>query len=137
VTSHPHRLPNVSYIGEYRYSLRFSTHARQHLFVSADVVDLVRAQLQRAAVETSIAMLAYCFMPDHVHLMVEGNTPTADCRRFISLGKQYSGFYYARRFGGRLWLRYGFERVLRESEPTADVIRYVLENPVRAGLVGR
>lgn len=79
--------------------------------------------------------------------------PTASCRTtFTSLSKgnrnpqtsnassrakQYSGFYYAQQFRERLWQRYGFERVLRESEPTSVVARYILENPVRAGLVSR
>ena len=38
-------------------------------------------------------------------------------------------------FGTRLWQRYGFERVIRDSEQTFVVARYILENPVRAGLV--
>jgi hypothetical protein len=45
-----------------------------------------------------------------------------------------SGVHFARRFRARLWQRYGFERVLRQHEPTADVARYILENPIRAGL---
>jgi hypothetical protein len=34
-----------------------------------------------------------------------------------------------------LWQRYGYERVIRDSEQTFVVARYILENPVRAGLV--
>jgi len=41
-----------------------------------------------------------------------------------------------RQFGTRLWQRYGFERVVRDSEQTFVVARYILENPVRAGLAG-
>ncbi len=74
-------------------------------------------------------------MPDHVHLLVEGQNTEADCRRFIARAKQFSGFYYAKTFGGRLWQRYGFERVLRHEEHTLVVAQYIFENPVRAGLV--
>ena len=76
-------------------------------------------------------------MPDHLHLLVQGQDDQSDCRRFIARSKQYSGFYFARRFGTRLWQRYGFERVLREHEPTFVVARYIVENPVRAGLTTR
>ena len=79
--------------------------------------------------------MAYCFMPDHLHLLVEGKAEHSDCRRFIAKSKQYSGFYFSKRFGRRLWQRYSFERVLRDCEQTFVVARYVLENPVRAGLV--
>ena len=84
-----------------------------------------------------MAVVAYCFMPDHLHLLVQGLTAESDCRRFISRAKQYSGFYYAEEYGVRLWQRYGFERVLREHEPTMVVARYILENPLRAGLAQR
>jgi putative transposase len=74
-------------------------------------------------------------MPDHLHLLVSGETPDADCKRFIARAKQYSGYYFARQYGGPLWQRYGFESVLRKEEATIAVARYVFENPVRARLV--
>ena len=76
-------------------------------------------------------------MPDHLHLLIEGETQTSDCKRFIARAKQYSGYQHAATFKERLWQRYGFERVLREGETSAVVARYILENPIRAGLVTR
>jgi REP element-mobilizing transposase RayT len=76
-------------------------------------------------------------MTDHLHLLVAGEDSDSDCLRFIARAKQYSGFYFAREFKARLWQRYGFERVLRADQATQVVARYILENPVRAGLVGR
>jgi hypothetical protein len=40
-------------------------------------------------------------------------------------------------FGQRLWQRYGFERTLRSNDATLSVARYIVENPMRAGLVER
>jgi putative transposase len=131
----PRRLPALSYVGTCRYSVRFCTAARARLFASEEAVGLVLSQFLRAARETGMELLAYCFMPDHVHLLVEGTGDSSDGRRFISLAKQYSGFYFARRFGRRLWQPYGYERVLRNDEATLVVARYILENPIRAGLV--
>ena len=74
-------------------------------------------------------------MPDHLHTAVEGQTVDADLRRFSARAKQFTGFYFKRTFGIRLWQRYGYEHVIRSDETTASVIRYVLENPVRANLV--
>jgi hypothetical protein len=37
--------------------------------------------------------------------------------------------------GTKLWQRYGYEHVIRDSEALRGAVRYVLENPVRAGLV--
>ena len=46
-----------------------------------------------------------------------------------------SGFYYQKQFGERLWQRYGYERTLRSQDETLAVAKYIVGNPVRAGLV--
>ena len=74
-------------------------------------------------------------MPDHLHMLVEGIQPDADGRRFIRLAKQYAGYAHSQTFGGRLWQRYGYEHVVRSTQTSRAVSRYILENPVRAGLV--
>ncbi len=74
-------------------------------------------------------------MPDHAHLLVEAESDDSDAHRFIRAAKQYSGFHFKQRFGVQLWQRYGFERTLRDDEATVSVVRYILENPVRARLV--
>jgi putative transposase len=132
---HPQHLRGFAYLGFYRYSLRFCTDDRRQVFTSQSPVDLVRLQILRSASEEQFGVVTYCFMPDHLHLLVEGQAEDSDCKRFIARFKQYSGFYYRRQFGTRLWQRYSFERVVRDSEQTFVVARYILENPVRAGLV--
>jgi REP element-mobilizing transposase RayT len=74
-------------------------------------------------------------MPDHLHLLLEGIREDADLKKVVRLAKQYSGFYFKQQTRNSLWQRYGHERVLRDDEATATVIRYIIENPVRAGLV--
>lgn len=74
-------------------------------------------------------------MPDHLHLLVEGLSESSDGKRFIARAKQYSGYYYSKRHRDTLWQRYGFEHVVRDDEITLVVARYIVENPVRAGLV--
>ena len=54
--------------------------------------------------------------------------------RFITVFKQYSGYYYRQNFHRPLWQRYGFEHVVRDDEVTVEVAKYILANPVRAGL---
>ncbi len=94
-------------------------------------------QISRAATENAFAVVAYCFMPDHLHLLIEARSDASDGKRFIKAAKQYSGFYYSKAHGQRLWQRYGFDHVLRHDEKTAVVARYILMNPVRARLCER
>jgi REP-associated tyrosine transposase len=136
-TDYPRHLPAFDYRGPHRYSLTFCTPDRHRAFIEAAAVDLVRAQFLRAADRHLFALIAYCFMPDHVHLLVEGVRDDSDLKAFQSAAKQYSGFHYKAQFGRPLWQRYGYERALRSEESTIDVVRYILANPVRAGLARR
>ena len=74
-------------------------------------------------------------MPDHCHLLIEGLATGSDFKRFCKLAKQRSGGVYARKRGGRLWQEGYHDRVLREGDSSLTVARYLLGNPVRAGLV--
>jgi REP element-mobilizing transposase RayT len=129
------RLAGFEYRGHYRYFVTICTRERRRLFVAPDVVDLLVLQLRHAAAMTEMAVPAYCVMPDHVHILAEGTTASADFREFVRLFKQTSSFAYARTHGAHLWQRGYFERVLRADEDSVHVTRYIMENPVRAGLV--
>jgi putative transposase len=133
----PGHLRGFSYLGFHRYHLRYSTAAQTPWFRESSIVDAVLAAIQRHADAEQFGVIAYSFMPDHVHLLVQGQTESADCLRFIARMKQSSGFACSRRFGIKLWQPLGFERVLRETEDTRTVARYILENPLRARLAGR
>src|SRR5688500_3528625 len=131
----PHRLRDFPYIGIQRYFLTICAFSRRRHFVNPALVEAVHAQFLRTSIESEFAVLAYCFMPDHVHLLVEGLCETSDLATFVATAKQRAA-YAARAFvQGRLWQEGYFERVLRDEDDSFNVARYVINNPVRAGLV--
>ena len=129
------RLPNFSYTGPYRYLVTICTSERRPLFTRQRIVDVVREQILIAAEQCDFEIVAYCFMPDHVHVIVEGTTGSARLERFAQRAKQLSAYYGKRAAGVPVWQVGYHERVLRSDEPTPAVVAYVLANPVRAGLV--
>jgi putative transposase len=128
------RIKGFDYKGQRQYSLTICVHGGA-VFVDAAIVDLVIAQIQRSAETCGFALLAYCFMPDHVHLLVEGVAEDADLQKFMKSWKQKTGFEYARAHNGhRLW-QVGFvDHVIRSDESMERHARYILANPIRAGL---
>ena len=79
-------------------------------------------------------LLAYCLMPNHVHLVIE--TPEANLAR----GMQHLHGLYARMYNDRHALvghlfqgRYG-SKLVHDDRQFAAVIRYVALNPVEASL---
>jgi len=133
----PGRHLAFSYIGIHRYFLTFCTHSRRRIFEDPAAVRLVRAHFVQSAAREHFGILAYCFMPDHAHLLVEGLDDASDLRRFVREAKQRSGFEHARQSGRRLWQDGYYDHVLRDDESSLAVTRYILENPIRAGLAER
>ena len=59
----------------------------------------------------------------------------SDLRGFAGRAKQHSGADFALKHGGPLWQPGYYDRVLRQNEDARWVARYIVNNPVRAGLV--
>ena len=91
-TERPAVLKTFDYLGPHRYFLTVCTFERRSRFTIAAPVHLVRTQIWRASSDEHMAVIADCYMPDHVHLLVQGQAEHSDCRRFISRAKQFSGF---------------------------------------------
>src|SRR5215203_4213781 len=60
------RIEGFSYVGLHRYSLIICTSNRKHVFCDGEIVARVLAMIRQCAVANEFAILAYCFMPDHV-----------------------------------------------------------------------
>ena len=133
--SRPRRIPGFTYLGPYRYFLTFCTFDRHKTFRDPATVTLVLAQFRRTTQTSAFALLAYCVMPDHVHLLVEGHTAGADLPMFVKRLKQSSGQAYSRRTKQPLWQEGYYDRVLRPADDAKGVARYSVSNPIRAGMV--
>ncbi len=78
-------------------------------------------------------ILGYCVMPNHIHLLafnVDGS--------LLDLMIRLKGRSAARlrgRVESPLWQRSFHDHIIRRNEDINRTIRYLLENPVRAGLV--
>jgi putative transposase len=129
------RLADFDYTGPHRYSLTLSTFQGRSLFTEAASVTVVIEQILIASTRCSFDVIAYCAMPDHCHLVVHGNTESARLPNFMHRAKQLSGYHGKRVAGRPIWQPGYFDRVLKETEDTREVIAYVLRNPVRKGLV--
>ena len=133
--SRPKRLEGFNYIGRYRYFLTFCCRGRVAVFRDSQIAEQTLAQFRRTSTFEGFAILAYCLMPDHAHLLAEGLSQDSDFKHFAKMAKQRSGGVYARTRNARLWQEGYYERVLREEDDAREIARYIVNNPVRAGLV--
>jgi putative transposase len=133
-TNRPQRLEGVSYIGFRRYFLTICTAFRARIFEEEDFVGEVHRQLQQCAAQFAFEVTAYCFMPDHLHVLVTATSEQSDFCELVRRFKQVSAFRHKKSTGGLLWQPGYHERILRDDEMTEAVVRYILENPIRGGL---
>ena len=92
-------------------------------------------QLRGTSAQHAFAVLAYCLMADHLHLVAEGQNDASNCLEFVRVFKQCTAFEWKRIGNEALWQESFYDHVLRSDESSQRAVRYVLENPVRAGLV--
>ena len=76
-------------------------------------------------------------MPDHVHLLAGGTTDSADLQAFMKIAKQRTGWSFRQKTSEYLWQEGFYDHVLRSEDAAPSVIRYIINNPIRAGLVSR
>jgi putative transposase len=130
----PNRLSGIAYIGFQRYFLTICTAFRARTFEVAGTVERVHRQLQHCTALFDFEISAYCYMPDHLHALITATSERADFCELVRRFKQVSAFYYKKSTGRALWQPGYHERILRDDEGTEAVVRYILENPIRAGL---
>ena len=133
--SRPPRIKGFGYLGAYRYFITFCTLDRTCVFTDIRLGQSVMWQFRRTCREKKFAILAYCVMPDHSHLLLEGTDAASNLPALIKSAKQSSGQRFAARMGRPLWEEGFHDHVLRPEEDPKRFARYIIENPVRAGLV--
>jgi REP element-mobilizing transposase RayT len=77
----------------------------------------------------------YCFMPDHQHLIITGTRGESDIWKVIVSYKQKTGFWMSKNIPEIRWQKDFYDHVIRAHENLATQVRYILDNPVRKGLV--
>ena len=81
-------------------------------------------------------LLEWCIMPNHVHVLISHNEDVK-LSTIIKSWKSYSAHNINRALGrkGQLWMQDYFDRFVRDDEHLFATTKYIVENPVRAGLV--
>jgi REP element-mobilizing transposase RayT len=92
--------------------------------------------------QIKIELHAAVVMPDHVHIVftpLVANQVTFSLASITKAIKGASAHLINRQLGrgGQVWQEESFDRVLRSSEKLREKIEYIVNNPVRAGIVGR
>jgi len=94
--------------------------------------------MTECATATGCALIAWCIMPDHVHLLACVSQEGGNVRRLAERTRQISGYRLSRLgLEAPIWHRDIWDHHVRGHESLDSVVAYILGNPVRAGLCER
>jgi REP element-mobilizing transposase RayT len=118
------------------YLVTFTTHGRRPLFRDFTAGCAACCSMTDARLWVASRLTAWVLMPDHWHGLIElgkDQCLSATVRRLKSNSSRAAGSV----LGGstRIWADGFHDHAVRSDEALIDVARYVVLNPVRAGLV--
>ena len=127
------RLPHNAYSHGHAFFITISTQSKSPWFILyPSLCDVATDHMRNLASVYTIKIYAWCIMPDHIHLLVQGKTIIDFIRGFK--GKMTPEFRKIEP-QKKLWQRSFFDHALRKEESLSDVASYIWENPVRAKII--
>jgi putative transposase len=130
-----HRLPAHFYVGPCSVAFTVCVRDRICVFIDHETVDPLRQILYEAARHYGCEIYMYAFMPDHLHVIISTDNEEGDPLSAIKRFKQRSGRWFAQHRKGIRWQKDYYDRIVRSPRELKGHVYYVLNNPVRGGLV--
>jgi REP element-mobilizing transposase RayT len=117
------------------YLLTAVVHQRQPLFIDWRLGRLLVAELKRANDRKMANSIAWVVMPDHLHWLVQ--LEQGSLAQLMQVVKSRSTLTINRALNreGAFWQSGYHDRAVRDDEDLRPLARYIVANPLRAGLV--
>lgn len=119
------------------YLLTTIVRQRQPLFTDLHLARLLVWELRAAHAKQLVSSLAWVVMPDHLHWLVQLGDIGLDGLMKEVKSRSAQAINRARGASGPLWQDGYHDQALRHEDNLKAFARYLVANPLRAGLVER
>ena len=120
------------------YFITTVIHKRRKLFLDLELCRNVILQMKKIDDEDHVATIAWVIMPDHIHWLFElksNNDLGTVIKKFKGRSARKLNLLLGEK--GTFWQHAYYDHALRSDEDIKKVARYIIANPLRAGLVER
>jgi REP element-mobilizing transposase RayT len=131
----PHRLPDECYRGLITAAFTCCIKDKKQDIARAEIVLPCSEILFTESIQSDCDVLAYIFMLDHCHILLQGKSEHADTLSALRNFKQKSGYWLSKNYHGIEWQKSFYDHILRSDEEIDKHMRYILENPVRKEII--
>ena len=123
------------------YFVTTVTHDRRKFFTDLRLARIVISTMKQLNDEQYVKSFSWVLMPDHLHWLFQlGNgsnkfepTLSVVMKRLKAISAQRINVYLDRQ--GSVWQKAFYDHGLRDGEDIQQLARYIVANPLRAGLV--
>jgi len=129
-----HHLPRFCYLGQVCVAITACIETGRPIFRNCEIVAAFTDFLREATDRNHCVVPVYCFMPEHLHVVIKGQRDGSDIWMAMSRFKQRSGYWLSKN-ASACWQSDFYEHIIRRDESFANQIRYIANNPVRRGPV--
>ena len=130
------RLPRIV-IPEFPHHLTQRGNRKSEVFIDTMDRNFFLSLVEEHTKDNGIEVSSYCLMENHFHLIVHPETKLGLSKGMHRIDGVYAQYFNQKyQFTGHLWQDRFFACVLDNSH-FWNAIRYVEQNPVRAGIVSR
>jgi REP-associated tyrosine transposase len=131
------RLPAENYRGCHFYFVTLCCFQRRKTFARPARCGWLLDFIQSEAATKNFVVPAYCIMPDHCHILLEGLDQSSDLLRLMKSLKIKTSRRFWQQERQQLWQHAYFEHILRRPEEIQSVAWYIWLNPVRKGIAAQ
>ena len=130
------RLKDYDYSTDRPVHITICTQDKKSVFEDGTKAEIIAAELLQSAQDLEYRILCYCLMPNHFHLVISPGNTGLSLSRFLNVFKGRTAAIFRKKFHiSGLWQRSAFDHVIRAGEDLKAIVEYILNNPVRKGIV--
>ena len=110
------RLEQDQYIGLRIYFVTVCCHKRRRSFENPEAAGSAIQILKDTASHQCFEVHAYCFMPDHLHVISLGNSDSSDILQGVEDFKHATGYWLKQHYDPVRWEKSFHDRIIRARE---------------------